>query len=215
MIKLAIFDMDGTICDTIEDLAEAVNYALGVQGYEKHSLDEYKYFVGNGMSKLIERALPDGLSAELKAETKDIFLGYYKEHFTDHTKPYDGITTLLDSLKNKNLHLAVCTNKAHPMAVKVADLLFNGYFEVVVGQSDRPMKPDPEAVFKIMDRFSVSPDETVFIGDSDVDMQTAVNSKTHGIGVGWGFRTKEELEKNGAEFFAQTPMDIINYIDSI
>lgn len=207
--------MDGTICDTLEDLATAVNHALEVQGYKQHKLSEYNYFVGNGMNKLIERALPDGAEDALIAETKAIFMDYYKAHFIDYTKPYDGIIYLLDGLKKRNIHLAVCTNKVHYMAVKVVDVLFKDYFELVVGQTDRPMKPDPEAVFEIMDRFGVSPDETVFIGDSDVDMQTAVNSKTHGIGAGWGFRTKEELEKNGAEFFAQTPMDIINYIDSL
>ena len=101
------------------------------------------------------------------------------------------------------------------MALKVADALFPDVFEVIVGQTDRPMKPDPEAVFEIMQNFGVSADETVFIGDSDVDMQTAVNSKTYGIGAGWGFRTEEELIKNGAGFYASTPMDIVKYIDSI
>lgn len=214
MIKLAIFDMDGTICDTIEDLGTAVNYALARQGYEQHQIDEYKYFVGNGMSKLIERALPKDASDEDKIKTKEIFLGYYKNHFTDKTKPYEGIIQLLEQLKSRNVGLAVCTNKAHPMALKVAEVLFPGQFDVIVGQTDRPMKPDPGAVFEIMQTFGVLPDETVFIGDSDVDMQTAANSKTHGIGVSWGFRTKEELEKNGAEFFASTPADIIKYIDT-
>lgn len=214
MIKLAIFDMDGTICDTIEDLGTAVNHALSLQGYKTHGMDEYKRFVGNGMKKLIERALPEGSSDELVLKTKAIFLDYYKDHFIDYTKPYDGIEELLLELKKRNIRLAVCTNKAHHMALKVADALFYGQFEVIVGQTDRPMKPNPEAVFEIMQNFGVSPNDTVFVGDSDVDMQTAVNSKTHGIGVGWGFRTKEELEKNGAEFFASTPMDIIKYIDS-
>lgn len=207
--------MDGTICDTIEDLGTAVNYALAIQGFDTHSMDEYKYFVGNGMSKLIERALPMGSDDELKAKTKAIFLNYYKEHFAVFTKPYDGIKELLDELEKRKIRLAVCTNKAHNMAICVADALFGGRFETVVGQTDRPMKPDPGAVFEIMKTFGATPDETVFIGDSDVDMQTAVNSGTRGIGAGWGFRTKDELEKNGAKFYASAPMDIIKYIDSL
>lgn len=216
MIKLAVFDMDGTLCDTIEDLGTAVNHALGAQGFEKHTTEEYKTFVGDGVTKLIERALPQGVSDDIVEKTRGMFLDYYKEHFTVFTKPYDGINELLDELKKRKIQLAVFTNKVHYMALKVAEILFGGRFGVVIGQSDeKPMKPDPTAVFEIMDRYGIPPDETVFIGDSDVDMQTAVNSKTHGIGAGWGFRTEKELKENGAEFYASTPLDIINYIDSI
>ncbi|MBO5872833.1 MAG: HAD family hydrolase [Clostridia bacterium] len=217
MIKLAVFDMDGTICNTIDDLAAATNYTLSVLGYPLHTTDEYKYFVGNGIAKLLERSLPEGnSSAEEVKEAREIFLSYYKEHFADKTVAYDGIIPLLKALKMAGIHTAVCTNKAHEMAKVIDSKLFYDLFDIVIGQSDEyPLKPDPTSLFNIMKNFGAKPQETVFIGDSDVDMRTAKNGKAIPIGVTWGFRTADELNTNGAEHLAHTPSDILNIINNI
>lgn len=217
MIKLAIFDMDGTICNTIDDLADATNYAMQTLGYPLHRVEQYKYFVGNGIPKLIYRALPeDKRSDEDVAEAKELMLNYYRVHFADKSKPYDGILGLLKNLTEKGIHIAVCTNKAHHMAVEIADKIFGGIFETVIGQSeDRPLKPDSYSPREIMNKYGVTPKETVFIGDSGVDMQTAKNSGTASIGVTWGFRTAEELKENGAQHIADTPFEILDVINNL
>lgn len=217
MIKLAIFDMDGTICNTIKDLANATNYALTQLGHPNHSVEQYKYFVGNGIPKLIYRALPEGHKTDVEcAKAKELMLGFYKEHFADNSIPYNGIPELLSALKQKGIHIAVCTNKAHHMAKEIADKIFFGMFEMVMGQIDsRPLKPDPFSPCEIMEKYGALPCETVFIGDSGVDMQTATNSKTHSIGVLWGFRTEEELKENGAGHIAHTPQEILEIISNI
>lgn len=217
MIKLAVFDLDGTLCDTIEDLAASVNFALNSLGYPTHSVEEYKYMVGNGMKNLVFRALPkDKRVDELVEETKDLMLDYYKDHFADKTNAYDGINELLSKLKENGIHIAVCTNKAHDMAVKVIEKLFPNIFETVIGKSDdRPLKPDPYSVNEIMSRYGVNANETVFIGDSGVDIKTAINSRTTSIGVLWGFRDEAELKENGAEHIAHTPNDIYDIIKNL
>ena len=216
-VKLAVFDMDGTICDTIEDLADAVNVALTALGYPTHTPDEYKYMVGHGIPNLIFRALPEDKRTEQEVtKAKEIMLGFYKEHFVDKTRAYEGINELLLKLKDEGIHIAVCTNKAQDMAEKVAEKLFGDTFELVLGKTDdRPLKPDPSSVNEIMKRYGADISETVFIGDSGVDMQTAVNSKAIAIGVLWGFRGREELKQNGAEFIASTPNDIYEIIKKL
>ena len=217
MIKLAIFDLDGTVCNTIEDLADATNHAMRTLGYPTHDVAAYKYFVGNGIPKLIYRALPEGhKSEEEHAKAMKLMLDYYAVHFADKSAPYDGIIKLLEELKAKGIRVAVCTNKAHHMADKIAEKIFGGIFEMVIGASeDRPLKPDPTSPREIMNSFSATPQETVFIGDSGVDMQTAVNSGTHSVGVLWGFRTLEELKENGGQHFAAAPSDISYIINKL
>ncbi len=217
MIKLAIFDLDGTVCDTIDDLADATNFALSSLGHPTHSVEKYKYFVGNGIPKLIYRALPEKNRTEAEIlEAKTLMLNYYGVHFADNSTPYQGIMEMLSSLKEKGIHIAICTNKAHHMAVTIADKIFGGIFEEVIGQQeDRPLKPDPFSPMEIINKFGATPEETVFIGDSGVDMQTAVNTGTHSIGVTWGFRTVEELKENGAQQLADTPSEIISIINNL
>ncbi len=217
MIKLAIFDLDGTVCDTIDDLSEATNFALGSLGHPIHTVEKYKYFVGNGIPKLIYRALPEKNRTEAEIlEAKTLMLNYYGVHFADNSVPYDGITETLSSLKEKGIRIAICTNKAHHMAVTIADKIFGGIFEEVIGQQEgRPLKPDPFSPSEIINKFGATPEETVFIGDSGVDMQTAVNTGTHSIGVTWGFRTVDELKENGAQHIADTPSEIISIINNL
>lgn len=217
MIKLAVFDMDGTICDTIDDLADAVNFALTTLGYPTHTTQEYKYMVGNGIPNLVFRALPEDKKDDgIHARALSLMLGFYKEHFVDKTCAYGGICELLVALKQKGIHIAVCTNKAQDMAQQVAEKLFPGIFELVVGKADdRPLKPDPFSVNMIMEHYGADISETVFIGDSGVDMQTAVNSKAIAIGVLWGFRDEKELKENGAQHIAETPNDILTIIEKL
>lgn len=217
MIKLAIFDLDGTLCDTIEDLATAVNVALDKLGYPPHETEAYKYMVGSGMKNLVFRALPEGHKTEAEVEqARALMLDYYKDHFADKTYPYGGISELLLKLKQKGIRIAVCTNKAHNMALMVVEKLFGDAFDTVIGKSDdRPLKPDPFSVNEIMEKFDVKPAETVFIGDSGVDIKTALNSGTTPIGVLWGFRGKKELKENGAEHLAATPNDIFEIIENL
>lgn len=217
MIKLAVFDLDGTLLYTIEDLAASVNFALNSLGYPTHSVEAYKYMVGSGMKNLVFNALPENAREDNNVEkAKEIMLSYYKEHYADKTRIYDGIEELLLKLKEKGIHIAVCTNKAHDMAVKVIDKLLPNTFDTVIGKSDdRPLKPDPYSVNEIMSRYGVNANETVFIGDSGVDIKTAINSKTTSIGVLWGFRDEAELKENGAEHIARTPNDIYDIIKNL
>ena len=217
MIKLAVFDMDGTICDTIDDLANATNFAMTKLGHPTHDSDAYKYMVGNGMLKLVFRALPEDKRTddEVDAALK-LMMGYYKDHFIDKTHAYNGIPELLSLLKNQGIHIAVCTNKAQDMAEKVADKLFPQVFDLVMGKTDdRPLKPNPFSVKEIMKYYGAEETETVFIGDSSVDMQTAVNSGAIPIGVLWGFRDEAELNENGAKYIAKAPMEIFGIIKTI
>ena len=217
MVNTAIFDMDGTVCNTIDDLADAVNYALNKLGYPLHSVCEYKYFVGDGITNLIYRALPNGKKTdEDVAQARELMLDFYRVHFADKTVAYDGIINLLKTLKEKGIHVACCTNKAHHMAMAVSEKLFCGIFETVIGQSDdRPLKPDPFSVKEIIEKFGTGADQTVFIGDSGVDMQTAERAGVTSIGVTWGFRTEEELKQNGAKYIANAPCDILKIINNL
>ena len=217
MIKLAVFDLDGTLCDTIEDLATSVNVALNTLGYPTHPTEAYKYMVGSGMKNLVYRALPEDKREDTEVEkAKELMLDHYKDHFADKTYAYKGIPVLLENLRKDEIHIAVCTNKAHDMAVKVLDKLFPAAFDIVIGKSEsRPLKPDPFSVNEIIERFGTTPSETVFIGDSGVDMITAKNSKTISIGVLWGFRDEKELKENGALHIAKTPNDIYEIIKTL
>ena len=200
MIKLAIFDLDGTLTDTIEDLADSVNFSLEFFGYPTHELEKYKYFVGSGIPNLIRRASPNNCSEEELLAIRKKFFEYYRVHYLDKTKVYDKIYETLDNLNSMGVNLAV----------------FSGRFSALVGQSERyPIKPAPDSVYYILDKLSVEAFEAVFIGDSGVDMQTAKNSGMIGIGVTWGFRTKEELIENGADYMAEEPLDIIKIIEKV
>ena len=217
MIQLAIFDMDGTICNTIDDLADATNFSLEKLGFPTHRVEEYKNFVGDGIEKLVYRALPpDNNDEKQLACAKELMLSFYKVHFADKTCAYNGLPEVLEALKEKGIHIAVCTNKVQYMAEEIEKKLFKDLFEIVIGNSpDRPLKPSAYSVEEIMNKYNVTPSETVFIGDSDVDMKTAINAKTHSIGVSWGFRSEKELIQNGAEHIAYKPKDILKIIESL
>ena len=210
MLKLCIFDLDGTTADTIEDLADAANYALSCKGLPLHTIEEYKYFVGNGIPKLISRACGSDDTA-LNNELLDLFNYYYSRHYVDKTKPYNGIINVLDSLKDMNVGVAVYSNKADEYVGVILDKLFPGIrFAWYTGKRDGyPLKPDVTLMLELLKRDGIKPHECLYIGDSNVDIQTAKNAGMVSCGVLWGFRTKQELADAGADHLADKPEDII------
>jgi len=212
MIKLVIFDLDGTLLNTITDLAVCTNYALTQNGFPAHPIDAYKYFVGNGINKLFERALPEGSkTTDNILKIRASFLPYYDKHNTDNTLPYEGIEKLLNWLQNRGLMLAVASNKYHLATEKLISQLFpDTDFVAVFGQREgTPVKPDPAIVFDILKVANVTASEALYIGDSAVDMHTAANAGIRSVGVTWGFRPREELTEAGAGFIVDSPDEIM------
>lgn len=213
--KLVIFDLDGTLLNTIKDLAVSTNYALAHYGYPTHTTDEYRFFVGNGINKLFERALPESFRSEeniLKIRAQ--FLPYYSEHITDNTEPYPGIPELLETFQEENIKLAVASNKFQSGTSKLIATLFPQiHFTEIAGQRDNiPTKPDPTVVFNILKLANVTAKETLYVGDSGVDMQTAFNAGIESVGVLWGFRPKEELKQYHAVHLADKVEDLLKFI---
>ncbi|MBQ2316133.1 MAG: HAD-IA family hydrolase, partial [Clostridia bacterium] len=194
MIKAVLFDLDGTLVNSLYDLADASNYALTVKGYPTHETEKYKYFVGNGMPNLMERILPsEERSAEKINELLDIFLGYYKEHYLDKTVVYEGIIPLLKALKAQGITVGVVSNKADGMTQLIIEKLLDGYFDIVQGKLEGFLpKPDPALTLLVMSKLGVKPDECIFVGDSGMDAALGVNCGAVPVGALWGFRTKEE-----------------------
>lgn len=203
MYITVIFDLDGTLLDTIGDLAAASNYALEKMGLPVHTVDEYKYFVGNGIPKLIERMMPAGSAEADRQRAHELFSEYYGKHEIDRTSPYPGIPELLSEMKKNGMTALCCTNKDHVFAEK----LLRGFFgddltEIVGAGRGFPHKPDPAAVDYLINKYS--PKETpLYVGDSGVDMQTAVNAKVPCCGVLWGFRGRDELEQFSPRYIAE------------
>ena len=218
MIKAVFFDLDGTLVDTLCDLADSTNYALSKMGFPTHATEKFRYFVGDGVSKLIERALPeDKRSSDIHKECLSIYKNYYKEHYLDKSCVYDGVSDLIEKLKEKGLRLAILSNKHHEMTVTVAQTLFaQDTFDVVYGQKENcPAKPDPQLMLQIMNELGVEPSEAVMIGDSGMDMAVAANAKCKGIGVLWGFRAEDELRENGADYIVAEPSEILKILEEI
>lgn len=209
-MKTIIFDLDGTLLNTLDDLAGSANYTMEKMGYPTHPVDSYRYFVGNGVPKLLERCLPEDKRTEENILTaRKIFSDYYNIHFADKTKPYDGIAELLKQLKESGVKMAVASNKSDEFTVSLVKRFFGNSFNMVQGgKADVPKKPAPDIVYGIMDRLGAVPENTYFAGDSNVDMFTAKNAGITAIGCLWGFRTKEELLEGGADFLAESPVDI-------
>ena len=197
MKKLVIFDLDGTLLNTIADLANSTNYALKVLGYPIHEPDKYNFMVGNGINKLFERALPDGEKTEENVlRVRQEFVPYYDQHNADKSRPYPGVTELLETLQTAGMQLAVASNKYQAATEKlIAHYFPNIKVTAVFGQREGiPVKPDPIIVKEILQIAKVQEEETLYVGDSGVDMQTAINAGVTSCGVTWGFRPRTELE---------------------
>ena len=206
MTKLCIFDLDGTLINSLYDLADAMNYALKKNGFETHDREKYRYMVGNGISVLADRAMvvPEGTDSDIKNRILADFSEYYNEHNTDLTVPYDGIPEMLDELEKRNIRFCVLSNKPDIFTKQIVNDLFPGkQFVEVMG------KPDPTSVFAILKELDVKAEDCLYIGDSNIDMQTAANAGITSIGVSWGFRPVSELKESGAAFIANKPQDIV------
>ncbi|MBR4997003.1 MAG: HAD family hydrolase [Bacteroidaceae bacterium] len=209
--RLAIFDLDGTLLDTVADLANATNQALAQCGYPTHPTDAYYQFVGNGINKLFYRALPEEARTEENVlRIRSLFVPYYNEHNADDSRPYPGVSELLRELQAQGIQVAVASNKYQQATVKLVGHFFPDIrFAAVYGQREGvAIKPDPTIVADILNDTGISRADTIYIGDSGVDMQTARNAEVESIGVSWGFRSVEELIDNGAEHIVHRAEEI-------
>lgn len=215
MKKLVIFDLDGTLLNTIEDLGNAANYALSQNGYPTHSLASYPFFVGNGVRNLIRKALPDDMRTDSIIESllKD-FKEYYNEHNTDCTKPYDGIEELLRNLQDNGVKIAIASNKYQQATEKIIAHYFGDIdFVAVYGQREGVnVKPDPSVVFSILSDAKVPKSEVLYVGDSGVDMETARRACVDSVGVTWGFRSEKELNEYHADMIVNKASDIFDIV---
>lgn len=216
MTKLCIFDLDGTLINSLYDLADAMNYALKTHGLPVHEREKYRFMVGSGISVLADRAMvvPQGTDEALKADVLKAFNEYYAEHFTDLTRPYDGIPELLDSLDAAGVRYAILSNKPDAFVGEIVKKLFpSRSFSCIMGKrDDLPRKPDPTSVHVLISEVGVSPESCLYIGDSDVDILTARNACLRNVGVSWGFRPVSELVGAGADNIADLPADILRFL---
>lgn len=212
--KAFIFDLDGTLIDSLTDLAASANFALRQLGYPEHDVEKYRMFVGDGVKILMRRVLPESAPDSETERLLPYFQEYYALHYSNKTRPYEGMPEALAFLKNQGIALCVLSNKPHESAVKIINELFEkDTFSIVCGlRETMRKKPDPTALRNILREIGVSHEETVYVGDSGVDMQTAQNAGVFGLGAGWGFRGKEELFQNGASFVVENPSQLKNYI---
>ena len=208
-----IFDLDGTLLDTLGDLAASVNYALRTHSMPEHTVDDVRRFVGNGVRKLMERAVPEGADNPLFEDAFATFRQHYMEHSLDTTRPYDGIPETLAALKARGCHLAVVSNKMMAATQALCRHFFPDTIEVAIGEHEAEgirKKPAPDTVIAALKALGVGKEDAVYVGDSDVDIQTARNSGIPCISVLWGFRDKDFLKQHGAETFLSTPSDLLN-----
>ena len=211
MTKLVIFDLDGTLLDTIEDLANSVNYALTQFNFPTHPIQDYRFFIGNGVAKLLERALPeDKRSADCVSMLKAEFIKHYYAHSEELTKPYPGILELVNRLYKEGYQLGIASNKVHPATEVLAERFFPEVeFTAVFGQREGyPVKPNPGILEEIIEKAGVEKSEVLYVGDSGVDVATAMSANVPFAGVLWGFRPRKELEEVGATRFVENTAEL-------
>jgi len=211
-----IFDLDGTLVDSLEDIGDSMNNILRKYGFPTHGLTEYKAFVGRGMRNLVVRSLPEDARDEARiALCRDSLLKEYGMNCLKKTRPYEGITDLIDGLDRRRIKRAVFSNKIDYLTKRIVGELFPGRpFPVVIGAgAGMPEKPDPTGVLSVARPLGIEPERLIYVGDSDVDMETARNAGMHPAGALWGFRTKEELVTHGAESLLEHPIDLLKIVD--
>ncbi|MBQ3045035.1 MAG: HAD family hydrolase [Clostridia bacterium] len=207
-----VFDLDGTLTDTLDDLRSSVNFALSQFGFPERSRDEIRSFVGNGVRRLIYRSVPENTDTATAEKCLEVFREHYKANSCVETRPYDGIADLLETLKKRGIKTAVVTNKMHEAAADIVEYFFGGLIDITIGQSEKiAPKPAPDSVFLALEKLGVSKEDAVYVGDSEVDCMTAHNAGIPCIGVTWGFRDREVLEANGADYIAENSQDIIQF----
>lgn len=215
-ITTIIWDLDGTLLNTLEDLTDSVNHMLSIHNYPLRTIGEIRSFVGNGLAKLTERSLPDSVTTEEYETCLSEFKAYYKLHMQDKTGPYDGVLDVLKALHDKGYRMAVVSNKADAAVKELIPIYFGDLLPIAIGDMEgREKKPAPDSVYEAMRQLGVTKEECIYIGDSDVDVNTARNSGIPGIAVLWGFRTKEQLEAVGATTFAEKPEELITLLEQM
>lgn len=208
-----IFDLDGTLLNTLEDLADSVNYALTNCDMPERTIDEVRCFLGNGVRNLMLRAVPDGEQNPKFEEAFAVFKEYYGEHCNDKTKPYEGIMELLNVLKEKGYAIGIVSNKIDSAVKELNNRYFKGIIDVAIGEREGVLrKPAPDTVLTALQELGKEKESAIYVGDSDVDIATAKNVGIPCISVLWGFRDKEFLVKNGASTFVEFPKDILKQI---
>lgn len=208
-----IFDLDGTLLNTLEDLKDSVNYALGNAGMPLRSIEEIRNFVGNGVKRLLELAVPEGEKNPCFEEVFGTFRNYYFRHCNDKTAPYPHIVELLKALKEKGDKMAIVSNKYYDGVQELNRLYFADYISVAIGEKEGiRKKPAPDTVLAALEELGSSKENSVYVGDSEVDIATAANTGMDCIAVAWGFRTRGEQERAGGRIFADDPLDILNLV---
>lgn len=212
--KAIIFDLDGTLTDTLEDLYLSTNYALRSCGLPERTLDEVRRFVGNGVKKLIERALPENVAPKVAENCFETFRAHYVIHCQDHTCLYPGVASLLMVLHTKGYRMAVVSNKMQSGVTELARSFFQGVIDVAIGeQPGIPRKPAPDMVRVALEQLGVDASEAVYVGDSDVDLLTASNAGLPCISVLWGFRNRDFLIAHGATALAESPQEVLKMVE--
>ncbi len=214
--KAVLFDLDGTLLDTIDDIGDALNRVLEQNRFPTHTMDVYSKFVGDGALNLIIRALPEDKRIDTVINTCfDAFFDDYNQNWNVKTKPYDGIPELLDKITARGLKMAVLSNKPHKYTVKcMAGFLSDWNFEVVFGQRDHvPRKPDPAGALEVAEQLNISPSDFLYLGDTETDLKTSIAAGMSPVGVLWGFRSSEELKESGAKVLIKNPLDAIDLLD--
>jgi len=211
MFKNYIFDLDGTLLDTLVDITNAINYAMEKMGYPIHTKDEVRGYIGDGKKVMIMRAVPKNADEEAMEKVNQLYTEYYRAHLSDFTMPYDGIIDVLDELKSRGCTLAVVSNKTDINAKNVVKTFFGDRFDMVVGKMDCfPTKPAPDSVFYAMETLGIDKESTVYVGDSDVDVMTAHNAGLPCISVTWGNCDRSELLSTETDYIADVPSDILS-----
>lgn len=213
--NLIIFDLDGTLLNTLEDLTDSTNFALKHFEYKERTIDEIRQFVGNGVAKLIERAIPDGLNNPNFTECLNIFKQNYAQNMYNKTAPYKGIIKMLENLKQQGCTIAVVSNKFDIAVKELCNKYFPNLIDFAAGENEAEgirKKPHPDTVLKVIKTFNANNNESVYVGDSEVDIFTAKNANLECISVSWGFKTKQFLIENNAEIIIDTPEEIFKYI---
>ncbi len=215
-VNTVIFDMDGTVLNTLEDLTVSVNYVLSKFNMPDHTEEEYRKFFGNGIKYALKCAVPEETPEEVIEEMLPIFREYYNGHCLDRTKPYDGIIELMSRLKAKGYKMAIVSNKIDSAVKELNDRFFSEYVDVAIGEKPGiKRKPAPDTVLAALDELGSQKEAAVYIGDSEVDFHTALNSDLPCISVLWGFRDKDFLISKGASVFAETPEEVYDILKSV
>lgn len=211
-----VFDLDGTLLNTLDDLAASLNYTMKEMGFPTRTLEEVRQFVGNGIAVLLQRAVPEGTDEKTTEQAITVFKGHYGVHCNDRTAPYEGIPALIDELQKRNIKMAIVSNKADFATKELSRIYFQGKIPVAIGEKEAEgirKKPAPDTVFKALELLGASVEDAVYVGDSEVDIATASNAGMDAILCSWGFRDVDLLKELGAEVIIDRPEEVLSYVN--